>query len=216
MDFGKGPALVVGLTAGMERYNSEHSQMAVGGLMGEDILHRYSAVIDWRRRGVYFNTDPSKRIKMGPGFIAAGWTAIPMATSNDRHFFVPCTVSGRPVRLMVDTGAQFTTFIDGILPLTTIYNRDTGGSMARIGSTGMTLSMIGSDMEMHPARVEHWKIGNFEIAKSSVAVAKLPHALVNEQVAGDGPILGVLGAELLASNHAIIDVGGSTLYLKAN
>ena len=214
MDFGKGPVIVTDLSGTVARYNNAHPQNIVAGLMGEDILHRYSAIIDWRRRGIYFNTDPSKRIKVGPALVAAGWTAVPMATGNGRHFFVSATVSGKPVRLLVDTGAQFTTFTEGVVPLNIIYNRDNGTSIGHLAATTMTLSMIGGDMSMHPARVEHWKLGSYEIVSASVAVARLPERLAKEQSDGDGPILGVAGAELLAANNAIIDVAGSTLYLK--
>ena len=215
MNFGRGPVLVTDLRSNFGRYNSYHAQAAIGGLLGEDILHRYAAIIDWRRRGVYFNTDPSKRLKLGPGLIGAGWTAVPMAPSPSRHFVVPCTVSGKPARLIVDTGAQFTTFVPGVVPLHILYNRDTGSSVTRLASTTMPLSLIGGDSTMNPARVEHWKIGDFEVASSNVAVATIPHGLLAIQAGGDGPILGLLGAEVLAANNAIVDVGGSTLYLKA-
>ena len=215
MDFGKGPVIVTDLSATTAVYNNYHAQGAVSGLLGEDLLHRYSAIIDWRRRGVYFNTDPSKRMKLGPGLIAAGWTAVPMAVSSVRHFIVPCTVNGKAVRLDVDTGAQFTTFSPGIVPLTVIYNQDTGPSMRRIASATGTLSMIGGDILLHPARVEHWKIGNYEVPSSSVAVSAVPSLFLTQEAAGDGPILGFLGAEVLAANNAIVDVGGSTLYLKS-
>ena len=215
MDFGKSPVVVTDLSATLGSYNHYHAQSAIGGLLGEDVLHRYSAIIDWRRHGVYFNTDPSKRLKLGPGLIASGWTAVPMEPASSQHFLVPCTVAGKPVRLIVDTGAEFTTFIPGIVPLNIIYNRDTGTSMARLASTGTALSMIGGDSMMHPARVTHWQVGNFEVDSSSVAVGSIPRGLLNLQAKGDGPILGLLGAEFLAKNNAILDIGGSTLYLKA-
>ncbi len=214
MDFGKSPVVVTDLSRGLGAYNTFHAHGAVSGLLGEDFLHKYAAIIDWRRRGVYFNTDPSRRMKLGPGLLAAGWTAVPMAPTDARHFAVACTVSGKPVRLIVDTGAQFTTFTPGLVPLTVIYNRDTGPSMDRLAATTSIMSMIGLDSSMHPARVEHWKIGSYEIASANVAVNKLPPGLLTQKSAGEGPILGLLGAEQLAMNNAIVDVAGATLYLK--
>jgi hypothetical protein len=123
-------------------------------------------------------------------------------------------VSGKAVRLVVDTGAEFTSFAPGIVPLNVIYNRDTGATMAHLASTTSTMSMIGGDSSVHPARVENWKVGDFPVASSVVATGALPHALLTQQGAGDGPILGLLGAEFLASHHAIVDIGGTTLYLK--
>lgn len=173
-------------------------------------------MVDWRRRGVYFNTDPSKRMNVGHAFVAAGWTAVPMMRTNGRHFAVQCTIEGKPVRLMVDTGAQFTCLRSGIMPLPILYNRDTGPSMARLGSTGISMSMIGMDSTAYPAQLDHWKIGSYEIERSNLAVIKFPPSFGNEQSEGDGPLLGVLGAEVLAANNAVIDIANSTLFLKAS
>ena len=214
MDFGKGPVVVTDLSQNLGEYNNFHHVGAVAGLLGEDVLHRYNALIDWRRRGVYFNTDPSKRMNVGHAFVTAGWTAVPMSPTSGRHFSVACAVDGKPVRLIVDTGAQFTSFNRGVIPLDIIYNRDTGGSMQRLASTEGTAGMVGSFSSLYPARVEHLKIGSYEVRHVNVAVHKLPEGILNEQSAGEGPMLGLLGDEILAANSAVIDVTGSTLYLK--
>lgn len=214
MDFGKGPVIVTDLSATLSQFNNMHHNGAIAGLLGEDILHRYSALIDWRRRGVYFNTDPSKRMNISHAFVSAGWTAIPMSPTNGRHFSVACSVDGKPVRLLVDTGAQFTSFNKGTIPLDVIYNRDTGGSMARLASMGGEASMVGSFSSLYPARVERLKIGDYEVRHVNVAVHLLPEGILREQSDGEGPMLGLLGAEILSSNNAMIDIAGSTLYLK--
>ncbi len=215
MNFGKGPVVVTDLSKMLAQFNNLHHAGTVSGLLGEDILHKYSAFIDWGRRGVYFNTDPAKRMNVGHAFVNAGWTAVPMSSTNGRHYTVQCTIEGKPVRLMVDTGAQFTTLRSGVMPLPIIYNRDTGGSMAHLASTSMTMSMIGLDTISNPARLENWKIGNYVVARSNVAVNKFPEVFGNEQSAGEGPLLGLLGAEVLAANNAVIDIPNSMLYLKA-
>ena len=215
-DFGKNMVLITDLAGNFGTYNNYHMTGSISGLLGEDFLHKHGAIIDWARKGVYLNTDPSKRMKVGPGLVAAGWIAVPMAQANTRHFTVQATVSGKPVRLIVDTGAQFTTFAPGVVPLTMHYNRDTGSSMVRIASNAGTSRMVGSDATMFPAEVEHWKIGNYEIASSLVAVHHFPPGLLAQQSAGEGPVLGLLGSEVLSKNHAIIDITGSTLYLKSH
>ena len=177
MNFGGGPVIITDLSGLFGQYNNYHGAGSVAGLLGEDVLHRYSAIIDWRRRGVYFNTNPAKRMKLGPGLIAAGWTAIPMAATSSHRFTVPCTVSGKQARLLVDTGAGYTSFAPGIVPLSIIYNRDTGGSMLHLASTSQLIQMIGLDTETHPAEVDHWKIGSYEIASSYVSVHKFPRVL---------------------------------------
>ena len=204
MDFGKGPVIVTSLPAATRLYNARHSRFAVGGLLGEDILHRFSAIIDWRRRGVYFNTDPAKRMKVGPGLVAAGWTAIPMVRTDANLFVVACHVEGSPVRLIVDTGAAFTAFNRSTIPLKNIVNN--------VGA--LRTEMIGHESTARPARIDQWQIGNYNVPSTYVSVATLPQQLLVERSVGDGPVLGLLGSEVLARNNAIIDITGSTLYLK--
>lgn len=214
-ELGKRRVSVLDMGGAFSSYNNMHQQTAIGGLLGEDVLQDYAAVIDWRRRGVYLNVDRSKRMKLGAGFAAAGWTAVPMSPTNYRHFTVPCRVGGQPARLVVDTGASFTTFGKGIVPVTMLYNRaqDTV-STGHLGSSAMVASMLGGDSTAYPGQVEHWKIGDYEIASSVITVHTMPQWLREEQSAGEGPILGLLGCEILAGNNAIIDIGGRTLYLK--
>ena len=163
MNFGTGPVVVLDLSHMVARYNNLHGSSQIAGLLGEDILRRYAAIIDWRRRGVYFNFDSSKRVKLGPGLTQSGWTAVPMQPS-------------RPL-------------------------------------TGRA-TMIGLDSAVNPATVENWKIGNYAVSSWNVGVQALPPNLLSEESAGEGPVLGLLGAEFLAANNAIIDIAGSTLYLK--
>ncbi len=214
-ELGKHPVGVLDLSGQFSRYNNLHGQTAIGGLLGEDVLQQYAAIIDWRKRGVYFNTDPSKRMKLGPGLVASGWTAVPMSLTNAHHFTVQCNVGGKAARLVLDTGMSYTDFDKGVVPVTMLYNRkDDSVSLGHLGSNSATMSMIGQDSTMYPGRVENWKIGDFQIASSVVAVNALPQWLRDERSAGEGPILGFLGCEILARNSAIVDIGGHTLYLK--
>lgn len=214
-ELGKRPVSVLDMAGAFAAYNNMHQQTAISGLLGEDVLQDYSAIIDWRRRGVYLNTDRSKRMKLGPGLLANGWTAVPMSPTNYHHFTVQCSIGGQPARLVVDTGASYTTLGKGIVPVTMMYNRSADTvSLGHLGSSSMISSMLGGDATAFPGQVEHWKIGDFEIASSVVAVHTMPQWLREEQSAGDGPVAGLLGCEILAKNSAIIDIGAHTLYLK--
>ncbi len=213
-ELGKRPVGVLNLSGAFAQYNNMHGRASIGGLLGEDVLQQYSAIIDWRRRGVYFNVDPSKRIKFGGGFVASGWTAVPMSPTNYHHFTVQCMVGGKPARLVVDTGAGFTSFNKGVVPVTMLYNRTDDRSIGHLGVNSGTMTMIGQDSRTFAGRAENWKIGDFEISSAVVSVGDLPPWLSEEKSAGEGPVLGFLGCEILARNSAVIDIGGHTLYLK--
>lgn len=215
-NLGKGPVALMDLSEMFGQYNNMNKSGALSGLFGEDVLRHYAAVIDWRRRGVYFNVDPAKRMKnLGRELTKSGWTAIPMASTNGKRFTVLCTVNGKSAKLLVDTGAGFTTFAPGVVPLTMIYNRETGTSMGHLASMSSTSSMIGGDATVYPAEVKNWKIGNYGIERSVVAVHKFPANSLADESAGSEPTLGLLGPEILSANNAIIDIAGSTLYLKS-
>lgn len=216
LDLGKRPVVVTDLSGTLGAYNHYHAGLAVSGLMGVELLQEYGAIIDWARRGIYLNVDKSKRLKLGPALVAAGWTAVPMAPTNGRHYSVQATVEGKKVRLLVDTGAEFTTFASGVMKLgNMIYNHsESAATGSRIQSTAMSMSMINSSAIAYMAKVEHWELGEFEISSSVVSVSPISRSELNESSAGEGPVLGLLGAEVMARHHAIIDVAGSTLYLK--
>ncbi len=204
MRFGNGPVLVMDLSGMFGDYNNSHNRGAIGGLIGEDVLTTYGAIIDWRRRGIYFNTDASKRIHPGKSLVAAGWTAVPMHRTNGRHFAVSCVIDHRPFQLIVDTGAAFTLLDVGLL-----------GSRDVINSHGaLRMGGIGGDALTRPVMLTDWMIGDYRIASYPVGATKLPDYFLSETAGGAGPMLGLLGSEVLSHNSAIIDIAGSTLYLK--
>ncbi len=195
------------VTTDYRDYNATHPDDPVGGLIGEDILRHYAAIIDWPRRGIYFNTDPSKRLKLGPGLVAAGWTAVPMERTSGRHFAVSSTVNGKPYQLIVDTGAEFTTVDVSQL------NYHDASYLPYVRGT-MRTQMIGGISEGRPMYLKDWMLGSYHVPEVSVLGELLPGGLTNETSAAHGPVLGLLGREVLARNSAIIDISGSTLYVK--
>jgi hypothetical protein len=138
-----------------------------------------------------------------------------MARTNGRHFSVQSTVEGKPVRLLVDTGAQFTSLAPGIVKFGhMLYNRDVGSSIGHLAVNSMQMSMVNGSVNGYPARLDGWLIGGYAVKSSVVLVQPLPPEILKEQSSGDGPVLGMLGADDLAANSAFIDIANSCLYLK--
>ena len=205
--FGSEPVMVLDLpmmSAAYRDFDRLHGDAPVGGLLGEDILRNYAAIIDWHRRAIYFNTVPAKRVRLGRGLTTNGWTAVPMTRTRGRHFTVPTVIDGRPFQLIVDTGAAFT-----MLDTARLHSRDI---MYDRGVVQM--HMIGSRGEGRPVVLKNWTIGTYAIPSFPVVAEALPDTLLNESAPGNGPTLGLLGSEALARNSAIIDINDSTLFLK--
>ena len=176
------------------------------GIMGEDFLRRYRAVIDCGRQLLYLNLGPARPDNLPAILPANGWTPIPM-TEVDQHFVVPCMINRFACRLIVDTGSPFTTLDKTLLRSIKVSAHDLPFSGGLIGNDS------GSEGLVH---LHTLQIGDY--AASDVQMTTMDHlasALVpkREQKA-DVPIIGLLGADTLGFNAAIIDLGGHALYLK--
>ena len=137
-----------------------------------------------------------------------------MAATSGNHFSVQATVEGKPVRLLVDTGATFTAFAPNVVKFSRMIYHMNDSTGTRLQTAAVSMSMINNNTVAYPARVENWKIGNYTVKSSVVTIHDMPSQLTSERSNGEGPMLGLLGAEVLASNNAIIDIADSTLYLK--
>ena len=174
------------------------------GLIGEDLLRRTRAVVDCSRLILYLNVDPAKQFHLGPELTRNGWTRVPM-TSSGNHFLVPCTLKGHQYRLIVDTGAPLAILDRGIAHSAGASSHDLPLSGGLVGMQAERMALLDS----HDIAIGNFQISSYLMARSGVA-------RVFESLGRNGgpPILGLLGGDLLAKNGAIIDIGGSALYLK--
>ncbi len=176
------------------------------GLIGENLLRRYRAVVDCGRMALYLNTDPARTIHLGPALVRAGWTRVPMENfGND--FVVPCTIKERHFQLVVDTGAPFTDFDRDVMRLAELSAFDTNMSGHLIGSQATRMGVL---------RLDSLQIGDFRAADTLItAHSGLREIVVSKQKqASSSPVLGLLGGDFLSKNNALIDMGDHALYLK--
>ncbi len=176
------------------------------GLLGENILRHYHAIVDCGRMALYLNTDPARKVNLGPAFTHAGWTRVPM-TNFGNDFTVPCTLNGHHFRLVVDTGAPFTHFDKDKLSNAHLYATDISLRGGVIGSQPKAGGYLALDS---------LRVGDYTSETTQVMVTPgLGEAFEHVKAASsDTPVLGLLGGNFLANNGAIIDVSDQTLYLK--
>ena len=177
------------------------------GLLGEDILRHCNAMVDCGRLAVYLNTGPSRKLTVDAGFVSAGWTRVPMSDVH-RDFTVPCTINDHHFRLLVDTGAPFTTMNRNLLQAAHLELRDIPG--LRGGLVGTRAEDSGY------VAISGMQIGNY--VAPTVHVVSTPQSFAqfggpNDQLT-DGAIVGLLGGDVLAANGAVVDIGNKVLYLK--
>lgn len=176
------------------------------GLMGENILRHYNAIIDCGRLALYLNIDPAKKVDAGPSFQRGGWTRVPMSDIGN-NFTVPCVLNGHKFRLIVDTGSPFTNLDRNLLASAQIDSHDLPISSGLFGTQARQAGLVDLD---------HLQIGDY--TATGVQMTSTPQSLAAFDGSHDsltaGPIVGLLGGDILAKNGAVIDIGNKVLYLK--
>ena len=177
------------------------------GIMGENILRHYNAVVDCGRLALYLNVDPAKKLKLTSAFVQNGWTRIPMS-NLDNDLTVPCVINGRNFRLIVDTGAPFTNLDRNLLRGAQVDSRNI---------PALRGGLIGTQpQEAGLVSLNSLQIGDF--LATNVHMTTTPQSLTEfvgqNDHSNDGPILGLLGGDTLTANNAVIDIGNKALYLR--
>ncbi len=176
------------------------------GLLGENVLRHYNAVIDCARLRLYLNLDPARKLALPASFERAGWTRVPM-NDTGHHFLVPCVVNGHPFRLVVDTGAPFTNLDLNLLNAAQISSHDLGVRSGLLAASAEKLSLVDLDR----LQIGGYTATEIHLTATAQSLKAFGGARDN---APDQPILGLLGGDILASNSAVVDIGGRMLYLK--
>ena len=176
------------------------------GLMGENILRHYHAIIDCGRLVLYLNIDPARKLDLSASFAREGWTRVAMSDlGND--FAVPCVLNGQPFRLIVDTGSPFTNLDRNLLTAAKIGSHDLAARGGLIGTSSVQAGLVDLD---------RLQIGDY--MATGIHMTATPQSLSAFERGRDGssggPIVGLLGGDILADNRAVIDLGNRALYLK--
>jgi predicted aspartyl protease len=173
------------------------------GFLGSPEMHRFAAVLDCGEHVLYLaRRGPSSRTssKLAAMLQSNGFTQVPLRLTPDHHLEVDCSIDGVPSTILVDTGSQFTLVDESI------------GTKAGIIMKQPITQIRGPVRENAPqsiGRVKKLAIGDFEIRDADICFMDFREA--------DSPspyLLGLLGISELASNSAIVDVGGLSMYLR--
>ena len=131
-----------------------------------------------------------------------GYTAVDLSIARS-YLRVAASINGWPCHLLVDSGA-FLTSIDSA-----------SAAKARIGGvrTGLVAEGVGnSSGRVSIAKFPSLRVGSYEIKSASAAVMRLSSEVL--ATGTDVEMAGLLGAEYLGRNSAVIDFNSGTLYLK--
>jgi hypothetical protein len=134
-----------------------------------------------------------------------GYTRVPLSKSGIGHFHTDGTLDGRPLSVLVDTGAGSTVFSLGIA-------REMGLALSRLEMSGAGAGS--AQLDVYRIQEADFRLGRITPKVGDLLALDL--TLVNQAAAlrGSGPIDAVLGADVLEAHSAVIDYGSSSLYLK--
>ncbi len=180
----------------------------INGVLGGHEMVKFGMIIDCTRQMLYVNPNGrSSGVSQSlASFLAGrGFTRIPIRLNANDHFDVEGALNGHATRFILDTGSA-NTLIDtqvavksgtGVTALAGYGAGGAGGLVEGINRTG----------------VKELAVGNFKLANAEVVVAHVSKDVLLSNSAAESNA-GVLGQEYLASNFAVIDMGGMALYLR--
>src|SRR5437763_4105807 len=180
----------------------------INGLLGANEMIKFGMIIDCTRQMLYINPNgrtPAVSQSLAGLLAGRGFTRIPMRLNANHHFDVEGALNGNATRFIVDTGSA-TTLID-----TQVAVKSGTGvtALAGYGAGGAGGLVEG----VNRASVKELAIGTFKLANAEVVVAHISGDILLSKSASESKA-GVVGQDYLASNFAVIDMGGMALYLR--
>jgi predicted aspartyl protease len=197
------PMVAIDLS-GPARAAHEFHEQELDGILGADILFPTQAVLDCQAQVLFMKVDPDVPGTV-PGVNHRGWKNIPIRVTKGWNLYVDGMLNGKAAQLMIDTGA-FTTLIHRpFVRKMRLAVRDTPYT-----SGAVNLEVRGLQL----ATIRRFSVGPFLVKGKEVGVMDLEGLIHGDLLQGAPPVAGLLGSEFLRRNHAIIDFGTRTLYLK--
>jgi predicted aspartyl protease len=197
------PMVTVDLSSSTKAAHLVHDQQT-DGILGVDILFPTEAVLDCQSQTLILKMDPHRQ-GGAPGMDYRGFRSVPIQVTQGYNLYVDGSINGAPAKLMIDTGAFATLLHRQFVRRMKIPLRDTP-----FNSAGVNLEQRGVQI----ARIKHFSVGKIDIIGKEVGVIDLEGLIHGGMLDAMPPVAGLLGSEILQRQHAIIDFGTRTLYLK--
>ena len=134
-----------------------------------------------------------------------GYRRVPLSRSGIGHFHTDGTLNGRPMSVLVDTGAGSTVFSLDIA-------RELGLTLTKLEMRGGGAGA--AELDVYGIREARFRLGQIMPQITMLLAMDLTHVNQAAALRRSGPIDAVLGADVLEAHSAVIDYGSSSLYLK--
>ncbi|MET7142313.1 hypothetical protein M3S04_12215 [Xanthomonas sp. PPL139] len=174
-------------------------------MIGLPWITSHRLIIDFKHNQAWVSPTPDNVQKLHKRLLAEGYTAQPMSQNASGEYTVPVTINGQSTRLNVSTVG--TVELDSALADRAQLSRSVSGSYA--GPSGATGKTYRSDA---PVTIS---MGDWHSRPTPVSILDTYDYIGDtrptspEQANG-----GMIGADFLAANQAVVDFGSSTLFVK--
>ncbi len=135
----------------------------------------------------------------------AGYRQVPLDRNGVGHFEVAGVLSGRPVRVLIDTGAS-STVIDVALA------RKMGLDLVPAATTGGGAG--GADLEVFEIRGAELRVAGTSLRPKALYAIDLTHVNAALAQRGASAADAVLGVDVFDAQKAVIDYSSSSLFLR--
>jgi predicted aspartyl protease len=133
-----------------------------------------------------------------------GYAEIELSENTAKQFEVEAVLQGKPLLLLVDTGASHT-----------LFSKDRLESLGfDLQKTNVEFSGIGKTQRLYSTEIEDLVIGGASTGPISIFAADLEHMREILRSAGSREADGLLGADFLTRWSAVVEVKQSRLYLR--
>lgn len=135
----------------------------------------------------------------------AGYCRVSLNRTSVGHFEASGTLSGHPVRVLIDTGASNT-----VVHLATAreFGLDTGAPGSTGGGAG------GSNLEVYQVSGAELRVGAALVHPEVLYAMDLEHCNAALAQKGGSPVQLILGVDVYDAHRAVIDYASKSLFLR--
>jgi predicted aspartyl protease len=198
-DLGSGPVVLIDLHGFPEFRHAIFSRSEVVGILGLDVLQKYSAVIDFGQRQLILETQNGL-----PETLASAlsmYHKVPIRVWGTGALEVAGKIGANTYSFIVDTGSSGT-----VVPVEVAVDNRLSVRWSKFFSKMINFAPSLVGRTTIPVRT----LGNYSFKRSSAYVTSMPLFFGDLEY----PFGGLIGNDFFASTSAIIDVGHRFLYVK--
>lgn len=178
------------------------------GILGCDFCVRHNAIIDCARRRLFVKTtEPTaeSRSTLAQTLRKSGYTEVPMELTAGFPLSCMAKINDEPIKLVVDTGATWN-LLD-----------ERWGRSRRLALSDTNVRVVGiGEIGSHPMQVtqlQKFELGELVMKDASFGLTSLDAWGLSEGGKWMPDTHGLLGADTLAENGALIDYPSMTLWV---